>query len=262
MSIPVKIDQVEVGLKRLLEQFRDSPNITKILTVYLSAIQKLEDTSFQLLEERNVHDAVGVNLDNIGKLVLEPRRGRTDEEYRVAILLRIAIFSSVATPEDLIQTLKVISEEGSEIRYWEHYPASSVLYTNSPTLPNKLAEAINLATPAGTSDLYILWDEFDNGFTPVELIDGVPQFKEEGLLAEFSNEALQVRSGTGTIDNLVASDGSNVVFDTGDNAIVDESALFSNLQVIDGSGNIEDLQVRTLTTSDLGILVESQFSGE
>ena len=71
----------------------------------MTQIQDLEDSSFEVLLNRWIDTAVGVQLDGVGAIVGEAREGRGDDEYRLAIKARIQINFSEATPEDILTAL-------------------------------------------------------------------------------------------------------------------------------------------------------------
>ncbi len=63
----------EKGLERLIYQYSDSEKFREFLTVFLEQADDLAITNTQLLTERNINDAVGVQLDGIGEIVGLPR---------------------------------------------------------------------------------------------------------------------------------------------------------------------------------------------
>jgi hypothetical protein len=124
---PVKItNHVEQAKALLLYQFRNSPNIQKVVEVFHTQIQNVENEYFTLLESLGIDTAYGYALDVIGKEVQEDRQSRTDEEYRSAILTKIFINNSSGTPEEVIAaTLQITG--ATTIKYSEQYPAAVVL---------------------------------------------------------------------------------------------------------------------------------------
>ena len=68
-----RINQVESGIGKLLSQFEDKPNINNTLTSYLNEAQETQMAYEEMLDERSLSAAVGVQLDNIGKIVGESR---------------------------------------------------------------------------------------------------------------------------------------------------------------------------------------------
>jgi hypothetical protein len=140
MSLPVKTDVVKLGIDSLLTQWQDKPVALGLLKSYLENIQIIEDVQFQVLEERGIDRAIGVQLDNLGLIVGQPRtvvkgafakffgfQGNDnssgfgddtffldgsplavtklldDDQYRFFIKARAASNTSSGTPEDLIK---------------------------------------------------------------------------------------------------------------------------------------------------------------
>lgn len=84
-------------------------NITKLLRALVGPFQKLEDTIQTLLVQRNVNLAIGVQLDQLGKLVGEPRDGVTDDEvYRRYVRARIAVNKSDGQPETIYRIARLV----------------------------------------------------------------------------------------------------------------------------------------------------------
>ncbi len=80
---------VSQGLKRLLVQFQGQPNFAGQLRSFLLQVQELEQVFFDLRVQRYVDNAVGAQLDGIGRVVGETRKGKNDTDYRTAIKGRI-----------------------------------------------------------------------------------------------------------------------------------------------------------------------------
>lgn len=148
---PVKItNHVEQAKALLLYQFRNSPNIQKVVEVFHNQIQDVENEYFTLLESLGIDTAYGYALDAIGKEVQEARRGRTDEEYRSAILTKVFINNSSGTPEEVIAATKQITG-ATTVKYSEQYPAQVVLeitgaeyVSKAPTIRKTVPAAVDL----------------------------------------------------------------------------------------------------------------------
>ena len=80
---------VSQGLKRLLSQFQGQPNFEGQLRSFLLQVQEIEVMFFSLIVERYLDNAVGAQLDGIGRVVGEPRNGKNDTDYRTALRGRI-----------------------------------------------------------------------------------------------------------------------------------------------------------------------------
>lgn len=87
----------------MLLQFRGQPNITGVLRSYLTQIQEIEDVGISLISSRYVDNAIGAQLDGVGRIVGEPRAGRTDVDYRVAIKGRIRGNAANSRIEDILE---------------------------------------------------------------------------------------------------------------------------------------------------------------
>jgi hypothetical protein len=148
---PVKItNHVEQAKALLLYQFRNSPNIQKVVEIFHTQIQEVENEYFTLLESLGIDTAFGYALDVIGKEVQEFRQGRNDEDYRSAIITKIFINNSSGTPEEVLAAAKQITG-ATTIKYSEQYPAAVVLeilgaeyISKAPTIRKTVPAAVDL----------------------------------------------------------------------------------------------------------------------
>lgn len=122
MSQIITRDQVTEGLARLITVWTDKPKVTGLLKSYLQSIQALEDSYEQFLKERSLDTAIGVQLDTLGVIVGEKRLGRSDDEFRIAIRLRIAINNSDGT-EPVVTPLLIAMTGAESVTITEEFPA-------------------------------------------------------------------------------------------------------------------------------------------
>lgn len=117
----VAIDLSELALDLLLgdSQFDEADLFQGMLEAFAEVQQDNEDTLLEILRQRNIDNAEGAQLDQIGDIVGEPRREFTDPSYRKFIRARISINDSEGDPERLIFILKTLTE-GALIRLIEH----------------------------------------------------------------------------------------------------------------------------------------------
>lgn len=99
-------DIVERGLALLSSKYSDKVLIQGILTAYLLELQELEDATYAVLLGLLIDNAIGFALDALGEIVVESRKGRGDEPYRLAIRVASAVNRSRGRNEDLIAVLK------------------------------------------------------------------------------------------------------------------------------------------------------------
>lgn len=84
--------------------------------------QDFETEFFKMVEDRWLGDALGSQLDKLGKLLVEPRGIRNDEEYRLALRVVIRARRSHGRTSDLEAVLELMGI--AQYRYEEGPPAS------------------------------------------------------------------------------------------------------------------------------------------
>ena len=150
MTLTHKLTHVADGLKHLAYQFQDLPNFEAILIAWLNRIQEIEDVLWELIDERTIDAAVGVQLDGIGAIVGEPRLGKTDDKYRLFIKARRLVNLSSGTVPELIEILGLLTE--NTIEYRVEYPAGfSLIVADILALPESVALILSDAVVAGVA---------------------------------------------------------------------------------------------------------------
>lgn len=205
------MDYVAIGQGRLTNYFSEKPKLRGVVKAMLQRFNDIEVLAEEVRTQRWIDTAVGVQLDGVGYIVGEPRLGRNDDDYRTAILFKIFVNTSNATPEDLIRGLRFLTQP-DDIQYIEQYPATAMLYTNGPNVPSNIQEIMQGLAPAAISDVPIMvsfaWkDPF--------------RFSKEAPLGDFfvnndtsfleaNNSDLQVSTGAATtgsrLGGIAASD--------------------------------------------------------
>lgn len=135
---------------RLVQQFKDKAKLEAWLAAYVAQIQDLEDVFFQLLEDRVLDTAVGVQLDGLGDIVGEERKGKSDESYRTWIRGRIRANRSSGTPEDMLEVADLITDANA-LAIEEYYPAAFNLIIFDALEENidDVEAILDAASPAG-----------------------------------------------------------------------------------------------------------------
>lgn len=146
-------NHVQQALNRLLEQYKESPNLKGLLTSFIEEIQNIEDMNFDLLTNRTLDNATGKTLDNIGSIVGVSRRvGESDANYRTRI--REGIFKNRAqgTVEILIEVVQLFTD-ATVIIYSEGAEASFAFWINDQAMTadeiDALYEGLRTAKAAG-----------------------------------------------------------------------------------------------------------------
>lgn len=146
---------VEVGQSRLTNQFTEKPLIKALTAAMVTPIGDAELLADAVKNERWISSAIGVQLDGCGYIVRESRKGRNDDEYRRAILFRIFVNTSNATPQDLIYGLRYLTSP-DDIQYIEQYPATAMLFTDGPIIQQDIKEVMQDLAPAAICDVPIM----------------------------------------------------------------------------------------------------------
>jgi len=187
MATPTKQDVVTEGLDLLIDFWKDKPKARGLLETPLRELQQVEDTIFQLLEDRGILVAVGEQLNNYGRLYSVPRAGMEDMEYRLAILRRIAINNSDGTEPVILDILASITGCPSP-QLFEHYPAFFMGYVDRRATRN-LAVTLDEIAAAGVGTLLMFDDEGDS-FVGSEIIPS------QDLIFTNNNEAIELDDGS------------------------------------------------------------------
>lgn len=96
-------DNINEDVKDLLiEDFKSSENIVKLLYVISSEKQKIDQAMIYLAKHRLISTATGDYLDIIGEEMGIERNGSDDEEYRTILKIRAYRVASSGTRGDII----------------------------------------------------------------------------------------------------------------------------------------------------------------
>lgn len=117
------LEHAEQAVGHLIEFFRRGPRNQLLVAAVMEQVQELEDQLWALANAFDLDDAVGDQLDILGRLNGEPRGNRTDDEYRAAIRVRILVNRSDGQVEQLIDILDAI-DPTCTVHVAEGYPAS------------------------------------------------------------------------------------------------------------------------------------------
>ena len=142
------------AVANLVEQFRQADNLAAFISAFVDQIQDAEDGAFELITERTLDAAEGVQLDGIGQIVGLERGGLTDDAYRVRLRAQILINSSSGTINEILEIVVLL--EPTITDFFELEPATiiTVIYdiTEDAAL---IASVIRDARSAGVkSDLH------------------------------------------------------------------------------------------------------------
>lgn len=145
-------DHEERGVALLIERYR-KPRISALLASWLHEVQILEDVLFELLEH-----ILDRQLDVLGRIVGQPREGRSDEVYLLWIKARVLVNRSSGKTQQLIDIVKALGVTG--VRLEEQYPAAAVIHADAPLVDlatgGQIARLLHSAKAGGVA-LYFHW---------------------------------------------------------------------------------------------------------
>ncbi len=119
--IPVREDDHSSAAPLLLtDAFRGKPPNDEILKSLTKPLVGLEAAAWDVILKRRLGTAEGEQLDVLGRVVGEPRRGRSDALYLSVLKLVIRVRRSQGRTIDL---LNVLTLTGFDFSYAESYPA-------------------------------------------------------------------------------------------------------------------------------------------
>jgi hypothetical protein len=170
-------NHVQQGLARLISQYQSATLFKTWLGIYLGVCQDIEDCLWEVLEKRNIDSGIGVQLDNIGKILNRPRGGLVDDDYRIALRCEIAILRSTGTADDIFTVGSLAIPLGFSFGLTDLGDAALLVTFNGVPTFNVLAffQAINRARQGGVKLLFLfapvanpfIWD------TDVEFSDWI-----------------------------------------------------------------------------------------
>ncbi len=159
------------GLALLIEQYKNKPRLAGFLTSYLDEVQEAETALSEIANGYFIDSAAAAQLEVLGRIVGQERRGQDDDTYRAFISARIAANISSGTLPDLIRvvTLAVSSQTDAwtpQIEYWVIHPNTTVFYLGgfSNVVAAAVAELARDAAEAKDAIDVLVSEDPDNAF--------------------------------------------------------------------------------------------------
>jgi hypothetical protein len=137
---------------RQIWQYKDQEIFDKLLEAYAETRQEYEDVGHQLLIERSLSDAEGVNLDRLGEFYNVPRNGQPDGVYRDLIITASARLQAGGQIEILLNALRLLAKN-LNVALVQAFPATILMYifvgvfgqTPDPVAVNTVMQATKAA---------------------------------------------------------------------------------------------------------------------
>ena len=129
---------IEDAKARLLFQYKGKTNIEALLdSLGGQQIQDLENILFDIGTRLNIDNSIGVQLNNIGIIVGQPRNGQDDATYRLFLKAKSGRNVSEGDIERVLSIWKIITG-GTVVQVIENFPAEIELFSDIP-VPDALA---------------------------------------------------------------------------------------------------------------------------
>jgi hypothetical protein len=149
-------DHLDRGKALLLAQFKGKQNVEALLGAGLAQVQELEDAIYGMLIGRWLPNAVGAQLDILGKIVGQQRGGRSDETYRLWIAARAMVNRSSGLPEQIYDIVRKLVPVGTALWLEETPPAAFSFHVQDPIDEDdgsEIAKIVRQAKAAGVRSL-------------------------------------------------------------------------------------------------------------
>lgn len=144
-----------LALDRLLSQFKGKDGIEGLICSIATRGTFLEQALINVSEFRSLDTALGEQLDQIGLLYRELRRGKDDDDYRAFLRASAVIVGSKGRPDEMLDALVFLDNgfDPASISLVEHYPASFIMTAKVPfgsqSLGEEFARVLRKIVPAG-----------------------------------------------------------------------------------------------------------------
>ena len=140
------VDHVTEGLAYLPSQFFDSPVLRELLTIWLERLQALEVVIADIVSQKSIDLAEGVQLDGIGEHLGVKREGLTDIDFRKKLKIQKILNASEGNYPTVLELWKLLLESDMATITPE-YPAGVALYSGVGISDFSIIETIEQALP-------------------------------------------------------------------------------------------------------------------
>ena len=120
-------DHADQAVARIPSQFADKPKFETLIRILTGPIQSIEDALWSILIDRRIKNAVGAQLDMIGRVVGQAREGYADDDYRMRLRARIAANRSSGSDEDLILIVRLFTHDDDYLVTLARYDVATIV---------------------------------------------------------------------------------------------------------------------------------------
>jgi hypothetical protein len=155
MAIEYIADHVSRALGNMLSQFSESQHLQDLVAVLVEGVQQVEDVTFDLVASRMIDTAANGVLDQYGEVLVEPRDGLNDADYRLILLTKIQANKASGRIDEITDVFAKLMKT-VDVTYTPLYPAGYQLTTVCEVAPtqsinNRASRFLEDMTPAGVA---------------------------------------------------------------------------------------------------------------
>lgn len=163
------LEHYEQAINELIELFKHGPRNQAITLTVMEQVQELEDAMWAMYEGFLLDNAVDDQLDILGAIVGERRQGRTNDDYRAAVRVRILVNRSDGHLEQLLAICRGLVPSAT-IYTQEQFPAGiRIKFSTMGTTTLRTALQMLRQAKAGGVRLFLSY-----GPSTVGAVDGDP----------------------------------------------------------------------------------------
>ena len=118
----------DYAVSLLPSEFFDSPIFKEVLKIYIEEFEEIQQCINDIVAQKNVAVAEGVQLDGIGEHVAKLREGLSDIDYRKQLNIQKTLNACEGNYNTVIQVWKALVETDN-VSLTEEYPAGVLLYS-------------------------------------------------------------------------------------------------------------------------------------
>lgn len=213
---------------RNVTQLKEKLIIGSFIRAFSESMDVAEQTMWQMMTERSLATAKGVNLDILGAIVGVPRvpPSLNDTDYLTKILTQINVRRSDSTPNTVLKIMKIVHNTSVGGNIFEHiHPKAGgvVVKIVTKNYVEGAASLMKQIAPAAIGSVAILRDTTDltNAWTPAEVGGGTD------LIVSNNNDSFV----TDAAQALVALQGGGIVVDDGKGSSLLAEEYVTNYQL-------------------------------
>ena len=157
-------DIIQDSKDLLLGQFVDSVNINELIEIFSEEFQLKEQAAEELFTAYLLSEAEGVQLDIIGEFLNIPRNDKTDEDYRVTLVIS-ALGSTVDITRDGVHIIaETLSNSGGAKFYTGRFHDVYTYLQDACVEKESVAEILDTYMPINTQNEIVLVNGLSFGF--------------------------------------------------------------------------------------------------